>query len=313
MTDRDQAPLPPDPRLRGRDREMWVGVFVIVGILATLGTLFVMTDAATFRGRYIITTFVPSAGGIRRGDPVQMRGVNIGRVQRFKMAPQGVAIRLEIEGEYDVPVDSHVELRSSGLLGGVVADIVPGESTSALKNGGTIPGRSEEGMMEQSNRIAGQVETVLGRMDTLLSKDTIENVHASSADLRKLLGQLQDTVAEQRRELTTLNRSLRRTSEGIERASAGIEKVTTSPELDRTVKRLDTLTQRIDEVTGTLDRSSRSMERVMARIDRGEGTLGKLTKDDSLYNNLNEAAVNLNKLAEDVRKQPKKYINLKIF
>jgi len=312
MTDRDE-PLPPDPRLRGHDREMWVGVFVILGILATLGTLFVLTDAATFRGRYIITTSVPSAGGIRRGDPVQMRGVNIGRVQRFRMVPQGVAIRLEIEGEYDVPVDSHVELKSSGLLGGVVADIIPGEATTSLKNGGTIPGRSEEAMMDQTNRIAGQVETVLGRMDTLLSKDTIENVHASSADVRKLLGQLQDTVAEQRRELATLNKSLRRSSEGIERASAGIEKVTTSPELDRTVKRLDTLTQRIDEVTGTLDRSSRSMESVLARIDRGEGTLGKLTKDDRLYNNLNEAAVNFSKLAEDVRKQPKKYINLKIF
>jgi phospholipid/cholesterol/gamma-HCH transport system substrate-binding protein len=298
---------------RKRDREMWVGVFVIVGILATLAVLFVMTDAATFRGRYIITTFVSDAGGIRRGDPVQMRGVNIGRVQRFRMAPEGVAIRLEIEGEYDVPVDSHVELKSSGLLGGVVADVVPGESTSSLKNGDTIAGKSEEAMMDQTNRIASQVETVLKRVDALLDKSTVDNVHASTADLRKLLQQLNATVAEQRRELVGLNRSLRQSSEGIERASAGIEKVTTAPELERTVKRMDTLTQKIDEVTGTLDRSSRSLESVMARIDRGEGTLGKLTKDDSLYNNLNAAAVNLNKLAEDVRKQPKKYINLKIF
>ena len=50
------------------------------------------TDAATFRGRYIITTFVPNAGGIRRGDPVQMRGVNIGRVTDFQMVPDGVAV-----------------------------------------------------------------------------------------------------------------------------------------------------------------------------------------------------------------------------
>jgi phospholipid/cholesterol/gamma-HCH transport system substrate-binding protein len=298
---------------RTRNREMWVGVFVIVGILATLGILFVMTDAATFRGRYVITTFVANAGGIRRGDPVQMRGVNIGRVQRFKMAPEGVAIRLEIEGEYDVPADSQVELKSSGLLGGIVADIVPGRSSKVLKNGDTITGKSEEAMMDTTNRIAGQVETVLGRMDTLLSKETIEDVHGSTADLRKLLQQLNATVTEQRRELMTLSQSLRKSSEGIERATAGIEKVTTAPELDRTIKRLDTLTQRIDEVTGTLDRSARSMESVMARVDRGEGTLGKLTKDDELYNNLNAAAVNLNKLAEDVRKQPRKYINLKVF
>ena len=51
----------------------------------------------------------------------------------------------------------------------------------------------------------------------------------------------------------------------------------------------------------------------MSRVDRGEGTLGKLTRDDALYNNLNAAAVNLNKLAEDIRQQPRKYINLKVF
>lgn len=298
---------------RKRDREMWVGVFVIVGVLATLAILFVMTDAATFRGRYILTTFVTSAGGIRRGDPVQMRGVNIGRVQRFRMAPEGVAIRLEIEGEYEVPVDSHVELKSSGLLGGVVADVVPGRSTKYFGNGDTIPGQSDEGMMEVTNRISAQVETVLGRMDTLLDARTIDNVHSSTADLRKLLQQLNATVAEHRGELLALNKSLRRSSEGIERAAGGIEKVTTAPELDRTVKRLDTLTQRIDEVTSSLDRSSRSMESVMGRIDRGEGTLGKLTRDDRLYNNLNAAAENMNRLAEDIRKQPRKYINLRIF
>ncbi len=51
----------------------------------------------------------------------------------------------------------------------------------------------------------------------------------------------------------------------------------------------------------------------MGRIDRGEGTLGKLTRDDKLYNNLNEAAVNFSKLTEDIRKQPKRYLKLSFF
>jgi phospholipid/cholesterol/gamma-HCH transport system substrate-binding protein len=208
---------------------------------------------------------------------------------------------------------SHVELKSSGIMGGIVADVVPGRATTFFKNGDTIPGQSDEGMMEVTNRISEQVETVLGKMDTLLNKSTIDDVHASTADLRKLLQQLNGTVAEQRHELLTLNRSLQKSSEGIERATAVIEKITTAPELDRTIKRLDALTQHIDEVTGSLDRSSRSLESVMARLDRGEGTLGKLTKDDALYNNMNAAAVNLNKLAEDIRAQPRKYINLKVF
>ena len=102
---------------RGRDREVWVGLFVIVGDRDDRHRSFVLTDAAMFRGRYIVTTTSPNAGGIRKGDPVQMRGVNIGRILGFPIAQRGVSIRLEIEGEYQIPADSHVELKSSGLLG----------------------------------------------------------------------------------------------------------------------------------------------------------------------------------------------------
>ncbi len=109
-----------------------------------------------------MTTHVPNAGGIRRGDPVQMLGVNIGRVQRFKIDKSGVAIRLELEGEYDVPADSHVLLKSSGLLGGMIADVVPGDSTERLRNGDTIPGQSSEAMMDIANRVTVQVEAVAG-------------------------------------------------------------------------------------------------------------------------------------------------------
>jgi ABC-type transporter Mla subunit MlaD len=91
-----EKPLPPPPPSRGKHREAWVGLFVVAGILATVILLAVMTDAALFRGRYIVTTTVPNAGGIRKGDPVQMRGVNIGRIMGFGIGPKDVDVRLEI-------------------------------------------------------------------------------------------------------------------------------------------------------------------------------------------------------------------------
>ena len=127
MTDRkdledDSDPSPPDegggPPIKGGNQTLWVGVFLILGMICILAALFILTDAAIFRGRYIVTTNVPDAGGIRRGDPVQMLGVNIGRVQRFKIDPKGVSIRLELEGEYDVPADSTVLLRAERAGGG---------------------------------------------------------------------------------------------------------------------------------------------------------------------------------------------------
>ena len=308
------------PPVKGSNETLWVGVFLILAILAGLAALFILTDAAIFRGRYIVTTHVPNAGGIRRGDPVQMLGVNIGRVQRFKIDHSGVAIRLELEGEYEVPADSHILLKSSGLLGGMVADIVPGESATRLRSGDTIPGQSEEAMMDIANRVTVQEEAALERVQRMLSDPNIEsvgnttrNLEASSGQMRKLLADINVAVNDQRRELKVLTASLQRSAEGF-------EKVATGPEIERTLKQVDAATARMDTVMASLERTSTAVETVMGRLDRGEGTLGKLMRDEELYRNMNaamlnmnQATVNINKLSEEVRRDPRKYLKLSVF
>ena len=308
----ETLPKAPAPRA-GADREFMVGVFVIVGIAAVLTALYTLTDAALFRGRYIVTTLVPNASGIRRGDPVQMRGVNIGRVQKFGIAQEGVTIHLEIEGEYDVPSDSRVELRSAGPLSGMVANVVPGQSPTRIRGGQELPGTTAESVFDQAGKLADESEKVLQRVQTLLSEKTVTDVQSSAADMQAMLKDLAEITAKQKKDLVALASSLRRSAEGVEKA-------TTGPELESAVKRVDAVAQRMEVLTDSLDRSAKSTEALLGRIERGEGTLGKLSKDETLYLNANEAVANLNqavvemrKLTEDIRKQPKRYLKLSLF
>jgi phospholipid/cholesterol/gamma-HCH transport system substrate-binding protein len=309
----NEQPLPPPPPSRGRDRELWVGALVIVGVAAIFTALFTLTDAAMFRGRYIVSTIVSDAGGVRKGDPVQMRGVNIGRVMRFHIVPQGVSINLEIEGEYPIPKDSTVEIRSSGLLGGMIANVVPGKATEYLRRGDQIPGVISTGAFAQVDALAGSASKAVDRMQALLSDQTIDNVHKMSGEARTLLQSLQATLAEDRQNLQVMVKSLRKSAEGL-------EPVTTGPELKQAITRINALTEKLDVIVGTLDRSSKSLDVVMGRVERGEGSLGKLTKDDELYQNASDAAKSLHqaademaKLAADVRNQPKKYLKFSMF
>jgi phospholipid/cholesterol/gamma-HCH transport system substrate-binding protein len=301
------------PPARGRYREAWVGLFVVAGLAAVLITLGVLTDAALFRGRYIVTTSVPDAGGIRKGDPVLMHGVNIGRILGFGISEAGVKLRLEIEGEYPIPSDSRVELKAQGLLGGMIADVVPGASAQKAKWGDELPGKSGIGLFDKMNSLAGEADKVAAKVQGLLSDETVKDLQGGASGARRSLEELQAILKEQRGEIRVLIASLKRSAEGM-------EKVTTGPELERTLKRVDELTLRLDGTTSTLDRSSKSLESILARMDRGEGTLGKLSKDDELYRNaseatanLNKATVELNKLLTDFQAHPRKYINLKVF
>ena len=310
---RTEKTLPPPPPPRGRHREIWVGLFVVFGVLATIVTLAVMTDAALFRGRYIITTTVPNASGIRKGDPVQMRGVNIGRILSFTILQQQVQMRLEIEGEYPVPKDSRVELKASGLLGGTVADIVPGSSPQSATWGDTLPGGTGVGLFDKMDALAGEADKVAKRVQGLLSDEMVSDMQGSAKGTRESLASLQAILKEQRGELRAISASLRRSSEGL-------EKVTTGPELERTTKQIDALVSKLDGTATTFDSSAKSLDSILARMDRGEGTLGKLSTDETLYKNaaeatenLNKATVELNKLLADFQAHPRKYINLKVF
>jgi phospholipid/cholesterol/gamma-HCH transport system substrate-binding protein len=244
---------------------------------------------------------------------VLMRGVNIGRIVSFTIQQQQVQMRLEIEGEYPVPKDSRVELKASGLLGGMVADIVPGSSPVSATWGDALPGGTGVGLFDKMDALAGEADKVAKRVQGLLSDQMVTDMQGSAAGARESLASLQAILKEQRGELRALSASLKRSSEGL-------EKVTTGPELERTTKRIDELVSKLDGTATTFDRSAKSLDSILGRMDRGEGTLGKLSKDEALYKNvsdatenLNKATVELNKLLLDFQAHPRKYINLKIF
>jgi phospholipid/cholesterol/gamma-HCH transport system substrate-binding protein len=295
-----------------------VGIFVLVGILSVLFALFLLTDPGTFRGRYYVSTLVETAGGIRKGDPVQLRGVNIGRIRSFEIQDNGVRVRMELEGEYPVPADSRVYLSSNGLLGGVVATILPGRSPRKLADGGILPSTDASGagasdIMATASAVGTRADTVLGRAQALLSQQTIGAVQTSAVELQAMLAELSALATEQRRELQGVSGSLRR-------SAAGVEGAATRPELARAIARTDSISLRMDAAARSFNAAGESMASIAGRIDRGEGTLGKLSRDESLYNNLNAAAQNINTtatrygtLAEDIQANPKKYINLRVF
>jgi prefoldin subunit 5 len=210
-------------------------------------------------------------------------------------------------------IGQNVIANAAGILGGSVADVIPGQSTEVVGWGDRLPGETGAGLFDKMDALAGQADKVAVQMQGLLSDKMVGDVQGSAAGARQSLDSLQAILNEQRSEIRALTTSLRRSAEGV-------EKVATGPELEQTVKRMDAIVARLDGTVDTLDRSSKSVQSVINRIDRGEGTLGKLSTDEELYKNANEAVANLNKATTELNKllvdfqaHPRKYINLKIF
>lgn len=287
-------------------REVRVGIFVILGILGVLGVLFLLTDPGTFRGRYNLVTLVDDAGGVRKGDPVQMRGVNIGRVRDFALENDKVAILLEINGQWRIPTDSRSRLAGAGLLGGRTVELIPGTSSETLPPGSVVPGESTADLGDLATILGEEVEVILERVRRILADSTILAVQQTAEDARDLVRGLSAVVEEQRRELEATLASVRRSAEGV-------EGVATGPELARTLARADSTFARLNATGTRLEEVSTSLGVVVSRMERGEGTLGLLSTDEALYRNLTAASASLEALLEDVRENPGRYVRLRIF
>ena len=305
----DEEVLDATPRGSG-GKEAQVGAFVLLGLISFILVLFWMTDPATLRGRYMLVTEVDHAGGVRSGDPVQMQGINVGRVHDFEMiADERVSITLEIDGQWEIPRGSQTVMGESGLFGGRTIELERGPGPGFYEPGDTLRGEgaSGGGLLGSVDELSARAESVLGALDQMLDTQTVGSVQGSAQELQVLLSELSAVTREQRGSLAQLTQRLNSAAEGLQEASEA------GPEIRSAVARADSAMAMLAVTSESLDTAVASLNTILGRMERGEGTLGRLSTDETLYTSLNTAATTLNALLEDLQANPSKYINISIF
>ena len=298
--------VPPSARVR----QLWVGAFVILGLAGFFFILFTMTSPATFRGRYTVLTHVDDAGGMRSGDAVTMRGVNIGRVRDFDLTQEtGVVLSLEIERGWNIPAGSRTEVRSTGFLGGMVVAVVTGPGPGFVEPGALLPGETVGDVLDVAGDISGDVADVLTRAQALLSDSTLAGTEDAVAAIRDLfvgLAGMLDTA-------DVLVADARSVLEELGESAAALGDVTGADELRSVLASAEAAMASLERTSASLEESAGSARVVLGRIERGEGTLGKLSTNDSIYDAYTDLAVSLRELVDDVKERPRRYISLRIF
>jgi len=292
-------------------RQVRIGIFVMSGLIATIYLLFLLTDPATFRGRYKVATTVDNVMGLRKGDPVQMRGVTIGQVHDFELGGQGenVVIILEVEGEWLIPEGSTIQLVTPGLMAPRTVEILPGPGPGTIGRGGMLPGVAVKGLLDDTESLGEKGQIALDRIAELLSPKNLDAFGGSAQGLNTLLNELSDLVESERE-------NVRELIESLDSAADGLAEVT-GPEfredLTSLVAGADSLMGRLNGTSKSIEGAVASFEAILARLENGEGTLGQLLLNDTLFTNLAAAAESVRLLMDDLRENPGRYINVSIF
>lgn len=288
-----------DKRIRNT---MALGLLTVVAVALFFWGLYFLLGSPLLRGEVDVVALMENGAGVRRGDPVQVQGVKVGSVNSVKLGPdQDVILRMRLDRGISLPVDTHAVV-AGDVFGAHLVNLIPGKSLVRLQEHDTIQGATEPQLTQLAAHLGERAGKVLTNVDSLLSPRTLADLQATASVLPASARQLQDAFAQ----LHLAAAALRRTAEDAEKAKAADALVGALDEVQNSAAALTSAAQ-------NMDRSLDSFSSLMAKLDQGQGTLGKLVNDSSLYVEMANTLREFRALATDIRERPKRYLDIRIF
>jgi len=297
-------------------REIKTGIIVIGGILLFVMGFSYLKSTPLFEDGRTMYAVYENVGGLQVGTPVTINGFVVGKVNAIKFRDQGgnLAVTFSVRNDFGFSKNSPAELYDTGIIGGKGIQIKPVfDGAPTAKSGDTLPARSQPGLTEllqtQLSPLQRKVEDAFTNADTLLQN--VNQVLDSKAkkDLRETLAGLNKTVASFQKSADALNRILNNNEGKLGNSLENFEKLTAN-----FATLSDSLNNAgLNRTLASLESSVSNLDRLMARMNSGDGTLGKLLNDEKLYVNLNNASRELDLLLQDLRLNPKRYVNVSVF
>lgn len=291
--------------------EFKVGLAVIAAVILLLISVFWL-QGYQFRKSYIkLKVSFVDVGGLKKGDPVSVSGVNRGKVVDVTLTKESVLTTLRVEKDSYIYDDATFTVKNYGLMGERFVYINPGRSQrpidcSNIYQGTTDPGTDELiGLFGETIKDVRQILSDIRR--TVASESNLEN-------LTEIVTTLSDVTVR-------LNKFLGKNSDKIDRTFSNLENVSDNLGhiIDSNALKIDTVMNNFTQASVNLNRLTDSLE-VMAsslsnflqKVDEGEGTLGLLGADETLYQDVKKMVRSVETIIEDIRRDPKKYLNVEV-
>jgi len=295
-----------------RKTEIQVGATVLVAIAILLWGIAWLSTLAKARVQRTWHVSFTQGGGLAEGNEAQVNGVRKGVVTSLRLVGDRVIVDLALAKDIELTRDSKVVIRSVSMMGDKVIAVDysgTGEPWSARD---TIPGVYEKGLpevMADVGRASGGVAAIARQLDSLaVAVNQGGGLTASIENFRRASEELALAVAENRAALRTTMDNFSSTS-----TSAKELVVDRQEGLEAALDHFVSAAGNLDRVSGKLDSLRASLQGAASRLDRGEGTLGRLVKDDRLYADLDASVRDLRALIADLKANPRKYFKFSVF
>ena len=324
-----------------------VALLIAAALILALGG-----EGGFFWQRYNLKVKFPNAAGVQRGSPVRVAGVTVGAVQEIAFVGSEVDMLLELRDDMQqrVRTTSRATIGSVSLLGEGAVDISASTTGDPIPEGGYVPSdalppqladvtaQANKGIAELTGLItdmragkgtAGKLMTdeelyVELRQFTAAAREVTEGLSRGKGTLGQLLNN-PESARQLEASLKNLNTITAKINAGQGTLGQLMNDPTLAKNLNEATANFGSLSSKLNQGQGTmgqlmnndslykrLDAVTAQLEQLTKSLNQGQGTMGQLMNDKQLYDNMNRTVTEMQQLLADIRKDPKKFLNLRM-
>lgn len=311
-------------------REYTIAGVAIGGILLLVFGLNYLKGLDLLSKRNVFHAVYNDVSGVTSASPVFLNGLKVGQVVGTELMPDGsgrIAVSFQLnEHQLKLPKDTKLQIYSADLFTRAL-QIIMGKDAALAQSGDTLMGDAElsltdavgqqiDPLKRKAEAMFANVDSLLTTLQSLLNDSTVGDIDASFSSIRGTLenlnrtsGRIDALIAAESSTISAVLQNLRNVTANLDGYHAQLSSILIN---------LDTLSgtlggERTRKALDDLAESSAMLKGVMAGLEQGEGSLGALLKNDTLYDNLQQASSELDLLLEDLRMNPNRYVHLSLF
>jgi phospholipid/cholesterol/gamma-HCH transport system substrate-binding protein len=296
-----------------------------VGIIAVIIIACAIWGYSFLKGKNLLSTndtyyaIYENIDGLEESSPVILSGFKIGIVETIKIHDvyrDKILVRFAIEKDVKLPRNSEARIVSASLLAGKAIKINFSDSKEFHASGDTVMGILEKDLVSSLSDelipVKNKIENLVVSMDSVLAifdsqrrdnlKESLDNINKITEEFGELIDSENSKLASILNNAESISSNLKNNNEQITNILQNFSNISDSIEQSN-----------IKTTLLNANRTLSEFSKISTKINNGEGTIGLLINNDSLYNNLNSLAADLDSLVLDLNENPKRYVHFSLF
>ena len=304
-------------------KEIKIGFIVVSGLFLLIYGLNFLKGKNFFSSRNHFHVMYENVGGLTESNPVYYKGLVVGKVNGISIIEGSSKLLVEFalqEKDLRIPKNTTASIFSDGLLGTKAINLMFGDSKVMAENGDTLLPDLQSSLTEEvtkqvlpikekAEKLIVTVDSLIHNISLLFSTKSKNNLQHTMENLDHISSDFSEIVVDQKVRLKNISSNIESISKNLKDNNEALTGIIKNMKSISDSVAAANLVQTIKQTNEAVKQTSE----VLAKINSGKGSLGMLLNNDSLYNNLEASSKNLDKLLEDMRLHPNRYVHFSVF